>query len=159
MAIGLNHYSELLNYIKGLAEQDSFVKTVTQGDMSEVDLNKANIFNLVHIDILKGSFLSEHQMISFDVEILSAQVRDANKQDDGDKFWNQDNEVDNLNEAMAVLNRLWFKMIQDFQDNNIVVDGGASLEQVTEWNKNLLDGWLMTFTISLPNTTIALCTC
>ena len=117
MAIGLNHYSELLNYIKGLAEQDSYV------------------------------------------EILSAQVRDANKQDDGDKFWNQDNEVDNLNEAMAVLNRLWFKMIQDFQDNNIVVDGGASLEQVTEWNKNLLDGWLMTFTISLPNTTIALCTC
>jgi hypothetical protein len=157
MAIGLNHYSELLNYIKTLAEQDDFVKTVTQGDMSNVDLNKANIFNLVHIDVLTGGFSSQHQMVTFDIEILSAQVRDSNKQDDGTKFWNQDNEVDNLNETHAVLNRLWFKMIDDFQDNNIVVDGGGTLEEVTEWNKNLLDGWLMTFTISLPNTTISLC--
>lgn len=152
----MNHYTQTLTYLKTLAEQDDFVNTVTQGDMSDVDLNKMNIFNLVHIDILSSGFTTG-QTITFDMEVLCAQVRDSNKQDATDKFWNQDNEVDNLNETLAVLNRMWFKMLQDFEDNNIRVEESASLEQVTEWNTNLLDGWLMTFTIELPNDTISLC--
>tara|TARA_R110000796_G_scaffold8669_1_gene28233 strand:- start:404 stop:877 length:474 start_codon:yes stop_codon:yes gene_type:complete len=156
MAIGLNHYSELLNYVKGLAEQDEFVNTVTQGNMANVDFDKMNVFNLVHVDVLTAGF-SNGQMITFDLEILSAQVRNSNKNDVGDKFNKQDNEIDNMNETLAVLNRMWFKMIQDFESRNIIVEGDASLNQVTEWNTNLLDGWLMTFTISLPNTAISLC--
>ena len=152
----MNHYTQVLTYLKTLAEQDDFVNTVTQGDMSNVDLNKMNVFNLVHIDILTASF-SNGQTITFDVEIMSGQIRDSNKQDEGDKFWNQDNEVDNLNETLAVLNRMWFKMLDDFTDENIRVEESASLDQVTELNKNLIDGWLMTFTIELPNTTISLC--
>ena len=154
--MGLNHYSEVLNYIKDLAEQDSFVNTVTQGNMTDVDLDKMNVFNLVHIDVLTAGF-TNGQMITFDIEILSAQVRNSNKNDVGDKFNKQDNEQDNLNETLAVLNRIWFKMLQDFESKNITVDESASLNQVTEWNANLLDGWLMTFTIALPNTTISLC--
>lgn len=152
----MNTYSQVLEYLRDLAQQDPLVSTVTQGDMSDVDLNKMNVFNLVHIDVLTAGFTTG-QAVTFDVEILSAQVRDSNKQDTGDKFWNQDNEVDNLNETLAVLNRMWFKMIQDFQDLNIAVDPTASLNQVTEWNQNLLDGWLMTFTIELPNKEISLC--
>ena len=154
--MGLNQYSEVINYLKDLAEQDSFVNTVTQGNMSDVDLNKMNVFNLVHIDVLTAGF-TNGQMITFDIEILSAQVRNSNKNDAGDKFNGQDNEQDNLNETLAVLNRIWFKMLQDFESKNITVDESAALNQVTEWNKNLLDGWLMTFTIALPNTTISLC--
>ena len=152
----MNHYSQILNYLKTLAEQDSFVNTVTQGDMSDVDINKMNVFNLVHIDVLTAGF-TNGQTITFDVEILSGQIRDSNKQDEGVKFWNQDNEVDNLNETMAVLNRMWFKMLIDIEEQNIRVTETADLNQVTEWNKNLIDGWLMTFTIELPNTTISLC--
>ena len=152
----MNQYTQVLTYLKELAEQDSFVNTVTQGDMSDIDLYKMNVFNLVHIDVLTANF-TNGQTISFDVEVFCGQVRDSNKQDEGTKFWNQDNEVDNLNETMAVLNRMWFKMLQDFTDAKIRVDESASLEQVTEWNKNLLDGWLMTFSIELPNTTISLC--
>ena len=152
----MNHYTQVLNYLKGLAESDDFVNTVTQGDMSNVDLNKMNVFNLVHIDVLTAGF-SNGQTITFDIEILSGQIRDSNKQDQGAKFWNQDNEPDNLNETLAVLNRMWFKMLDDFTDENIRVEETASLNHVTEWNKNLIDGWLMTFTIELPNTTISLC--
>ena len=152
----MNHYTQVLTYLKTLAEQDDFVNTVTQGDMSNVDLNKMNVFNLVHIDVLTAGF-TNGQMVTFDIEILSGQIRDSNKQDEGDKFWNQDNEVDNLNETLAVLNRMWFKMLDDFTDENIRVEESASLNQVTEWNKNLIDGWLMTFTIEIPNTTISLC--
>jgi hypothetical protein len=52
---------------------------------------------------------------------------------------------------------MWVKMLSDFESNNIRVDANADLEQVTNWNKNVVDGWLMTFTIEVPNTTLSLC--
>jgi len=48
-------------------------------------------------------------------------------------------------------------MLQDFEEQNIRVDETATLISIKEWGKNLLDGWSMTFTIELPNTTISLC--
>jgi hypothetical protein len=153
----MNQYTQVLTYLKKLAEQDDFVNTVTQADMSDVDLNKMNVFNLVHIDVTAGAFSKLHQTISFDIEIMCGQIRDSNKQDEGDKFWNQDNEVDNLNETMAVLNRMWFKMSTDLTEQNINIDDTAPLTPIKEWGKNLIDGWLMTFTIEIPNTTISLC--
>ena len=85
------------------------------------------------------------------------QIRDNNKEIRTDKFWLQDNKVDNLNETLASLNRMWLIMFQDFQDNNMAATITTSIEEVTEWNKNLVDGWLMSFDIVVPNTTINLC--
>ena len=152
----MNQYSELLNYLKGLAESDLFINTVTQGDTSDYDLDKGNIFPVLNIDVLNAGFTTG-QTISFDVEIACMDIRDNNKETRTDKFWLQDNRTDNLNEMLASLNRIWFKMLQDINEQNIKVDENSSLLQVTEWNKNLVDGWLMTFTIELPNTTISLC--
>jgi hypothetical protein len=152
----MNQYSELLNYLKGLAEADDFINTVTQGDTSDYDLDKGNIFPLLNIDIQTAGFTNGNT-ITFDVEIGCCDIRDNNKETRTDKFWLQDNEVDNLNEMLSSLNRIWFKMLQDINEQNIRVDETAALDRVTEWNKNLVDGWLMTFTIELPNDTISLC--
>ena len=152
----MNHYSELLKYLKGLADADDFIHTVTHGATSEFDLDKGNVFPLLNIDVLSAGF-SKGQMVSFDIEIACMDIRDANNETTTNKFWKQDNEVDNLNEMLASLNRIWFKMLQDITEQNIKVDDSANLQQVTEWNTNLVDGWLMTFTINLPNTTISLC--
>jgi hypothetical protein len=152
----MNQYSELLNYIKGLATADDFIHTVTQGDTSDYDLDKGNIFPVLNLDVLTAGFTNGNT-ITFDVEIACMDIRDNNKETRTDKFWKQDNEVDNLNTMLASLNRIWFKLLQDTEEMNIRVDETAALEQVTEWNKNYVDGWLMTFTIELPNTTISLC--
>jgi len=48
-------------------------------------------------------------------------------------------------------------MMKDFQDTNIRLEPSATLDPLKEWNKNLLDGWLMTFTIEMPNTTLNIC--
>jgi hypothetical protein len=152
----MNQYSELLNYLKGLAEADLFINTTTQGLTADVDLDKGNIFPLLNIDILEGGFTNGNT-ISFDVEIAALDIRDNNKETRTDKFNLQDNEIDNLNEMLATLNRMWLKMLQDTAEQNIRVDESANLISVKEWGKNLLDGWLMTFTIELPNTTISLC--
>lgn len=152
----MNHYTQILTYIKTLAQQDDFINTVTQGDTSDYDIDKGNIFPLLNIDVNTAGF-SNGNTITFDVEVGCCDIRDSNKETNVDKFWKQDNEVDNLNETLASLNKIWVKMLNDFEDNNIRVDESASLEQVTEWNTNLVDGWLMTFTIEVPNTTLSLC--
>ncbi len=148
----MNQYTELLTYIKTLAQQDDFINTVTQGDTSDYDLDKGNIFPLLNIDINTAGFTNGNT-ITFDVEIGCCDIRDINKETNEDKFWKQDNKVDNLNEMLASLSRIWFKMLNDFEDNNIRVDPSASLEQVTEWNTNLVDGWLMTFISEVINIT------
>jgi len=97
----MNQYSELLNYLKQLAEADNLVNTVTKGDFEKVDLEKANIFPLVHINISGASFTNGNTIV-FNVQIGAFDIRDINKEVSTDKFWEQDNEVDNHNETLAI---------------------------------------------------------
>ena len=153
----MNHYTELLEYIKTLGEVDPFINTITQGDFDEVDIDKGNIPPLLHIDVVGGSF-SNGQTVIFNVEIASLFIRDTNKEVNTDKFYKNDNEVDNLNEALAVLNRLWGKMYKDFADNYITASENPTFTPVDHRaTKNNLEGWLLTFDVEMPNTTISLC--
>ena len=155
--MGLNHYTELLYYIKGLLDSDVNVNTVTQGDFDKVDLNKTNIFPLVHVYIGDASF-SNGQTVSFDVSIGAMSQRDTNKEVNTDKFFNNDNEVDNYNEMLAVLNRLWTKMYSDFEDVGIVASENPRLAKRSQGeDKNSLEGWQLEFQVIMPNSTLHLC--
>lgn len=152
----MNQYTELLMYMKQLAEQDSFVNTVKQGEISELDIDKQNIYPLVNIAIVGGGF-TNGQTITFNIDLRCLAQRDINKEVVNDKFWKNDNEVDNLNETLAVLNRMWTSMYRDFESNNITASESPSLEPLIYDEKNILDGWAMTFTVELPNETLNLC--
>lgn len=157
MSVGLNHYSELLRYIKSLLEQDNLVNTITQGDLDKVDLNKMNIYPLVHIYIGDGGF-TNGQTVTFNVSIGSMNSRDTNKEVNTDKFYYNDNEVDNYNEMLAILNRLWTKMYVDFEDAGITASENPSLlKRKQEQDKNSLEGWQLEFTVTMPNQTLHLC--
>jgi hypothetical protein len=152
----MNGYSELLNYFKRTCDQDGFINTVTQGDFVDVDLHKKNIFPLAHISIGNASFPSEG-VVRFDCQIGVMDVRDFKKDVVTDKFLKGDNEIDNLNETLTVLNRLWLMFSKDFESQDIFISENPTCEQFTETSKNLLDGWVMTCQIDVPNTTISLC--
>lgn len=152
----MNQYTELLYYIQSLGEADTYVNTITQGEFDKLDLNKANIFPLLHMSITGGSF-TNGQTVLFNVQIGCFNMREKITDINTDKFFNNDNEVDNMNETLAVLNRLWVNMYKNFQDNDITASENPSLEPVIEEYTNLLDGWIMTFDVELPNTTLNLC--
>jgi len=152
----MNHYTQLLYYIKQLAEADVLVNTVTQGDFERLDLDKKNIFNLVHIFISQAQFTNGNT-VNFSVQIGAFGIRDINKEIVTDKFWLQDNEVDNMNTTLAILNRIWLKMFTDFEKNNITASENPTLEPQLFTRANLLDGWIMTFDVEMPNTIINLC--
>lgn len=153
----LNHYSQLLIYIKSLADADAFINTVTQGAFDKLDLDKSNIFPILHITITGGSF-TNGQTIKLNVEIVALQQRDINNEERTDKFMAQDNEVDNLNEMLAVLNRLWTSMFRDFEENDIVASENPTLDIIEpETTTNLIEGWLLSFEVEMPNTSLSLC--
>ena len=152
----MNIYTQLLNYFKSLGDADPFVNTITQGDFDKIDLDKGQLHPLLHIQVNSGSFPSD-AVVVFNVQIGCFDNRDINKEIVEDRFWKQDNEVDNMNETLATLNRLWLNMYRNFQDNNITASE-ASLEPTTYGGAKLVDGWIMTFDVTIPNTTISLCT-
>ena len=151
----MNHYTELLRYVRGLADEDPFVNTTTQGIDEDMDLDKGNIYPLFNIELFDPTF--PPNTITFQLEMTCLQQRDTNKEIRTDKFWLQDNKVDNFNETLAVLNRVIGKMRKDFDDTLISIDGIPGLEKMEEWGKNTLDGWTTTFTVIMPNTNIDLC--
>lgn len=152
----MNSYSQLLRYIKQLGEEDIFINTITQGDFEKVDLKKKTIFPLQHVSIGNASFPS-HSVIRYDVQLGVFDIRDINKEINEDNFNLNDNEQDNLNETLASINRIWLKMSKDFDDNNITASDNPALEIQTFVKTNLIDGWIMTFQVDMPNTNLNLC--
>ena len=151
----MNQYTELLIYLKTLAKLYG-ANTVTKDAPDSVDLQKTNIFPLVNISIANGSF-SNGSTISFNVVLEAIINRDANKEVVDDKFWSNDNEVDNHNDTLAILNKMWIAMYRDFEDKNITSSDSPTFEKITLGGTNLLDGWELSFDVELPNTTLNLC--
>lgn len=154
----MNQYSQLLYQLRSLAENHPLVNTVTKGKVANIDLEKANIYPLVHITIETGRF-TNGQTIIFNVGLECLAQRDINKtiNNDDDKFWSNDNEVDNHNETLVILNDLWLRIKRDWDDSNITASENATLDKIEFERSNLLDGWGISFEVELPNTDISLC--
>ena len=152
----MNAYTQLLNYIKLLGDADVFVNTVTKTGEVDFDTYKGNIFPILDVFIAAGSFPS-NAVIRYTIELTCVNLRDINKEVVNDKFFENDNEVDNMNETQSVLNRIWLNMIRDFADNNITASEAPTLIPIIYEGKNIYDGWTLTFDVDVPNTTIALC--
>ena len=148
----MNQLTELYQYIKTLAESDSQVNKVTRKN----DLAKETIFPLVNVIIESGGF-TNGSTINFNIEISCFDIRDINKQINTDDFWQNDNEVDNHNLAIAVLNRIWNQMYVDFDNNNITSSENPQFELGSFEAPKLLDGARLNFTVEVPNTIINLC--
>lgn len=151
----MNHYSQLLAYIKLLAEADSFVNTVTQGEFDMIDLNKMNLYPLVHIYIGDASF-TNGQSVNFNVSIGSMTQLNSSNDITTDKFYGNDNEIDCYNETLEVLNRLWTTMFRDFEDQGIYTSENPTMTKARE-DKNTLVGWQLDFEVVMPNRTLSLC--
>lgn len=152
-------YYELLRILYEIFDEDVDVNTITQGDITDIDLNKKNIFNLVHLSVNSSTFNENTQV--FNVTIFAMGLRDINKEvDTFDKFRTNDNEIDNLNTTHAILRRGYNKIIHGkFAENgdDICVLNNPTLEPFTEQYENLLDGWSMTIDIEVEDTLMCVC--
>lgn len=151
----MNHYTQLLYFLKQLAESHPLVNTVTQGNADNIDLEKSNIFPLVHLTIEDANFTNGKTLV-FPVTIECLTERDFNKEVIDNKFWKQDNEVDNHNETLAILNYMWTALYRDWNQNNLTTTEDATVTKIEFARGNVLDGWSLSFEVEVPNTDLCL---
>ena len=144
------NYYTILDTLKTNLENDSFVNTVTQGDIFAVDLAKQTIFPLCHIIVNSATF--ESNVIRFNVSIMAMDIVNKSKDEDTDIFNGNDNEVYVLNTMISILNRLYEELRRgDLYTLPFQVAGNATLEPFAERFENYLAGWTMTCDILVPN--------
>jgi len=147
---GIRGYYQLTSTIEDQLLLDVNNNTVSIGDITDVNLNKQDIFPLAHIIV--NSVSVEEQVLRFSITVLACDIVDQTKDKTTDRFTGNTNEQDILNTQLAVLNRLIqrLRMGQLHQDK-YQLEGNPSLEPFMDRFENQLAGWSASMDILIYN--------
>jgi len=147
---GIRGFYQLTETIKQELLQDKNINTVTTGDISDINLNKQDIFPLGHIII--NNVVADEQVLTFNISVLACDMVDESKDETEDRFRGNNNVQDILNTQLSVLN----KLVQRLRMGNLHTDmyqleGTANLEPFYDRFENQLAGWSATMDIQIYN--------
>ena len=147
---GVRGFYQLTETIKEELLKDQNINTVTPGDITDVNLNKQDIFPLGHIII--NNVIDQENVLSFNISILACDIVNQSKELTYDRFTGNNDVQDILNTQLAVLNRL----IQRLRKGTLYSDmyqleGNPSLEPFYDRFENQLAGWTATFNVLIYN--------
>ena len=146
----MNQYTQILYYIKSLADAEDYVSTVTNSGGLDIDDDKGNIFPIFDIFIDNASFPTNN-VIRFNITLTCVDLRDTNKQETNvNKFLGNDNEPDNLNETLSALFRVWGKMNNEFNELGISSGDDPQASPLLGEGKNVYDGWSLPIVVEVP---------
>ena len=147
---GVRGFYQLTETIKTQLLLDINVNTVTTGDISDVNLNKQDIFPLSHIIV--NNVVVNEQTLDFNISILSSDIVNQSKLETVDIFTGNNDVQNILNTQLAVLN----KVIQKLRMGNLHTDmyqlsGSPSLQPFYDRFDNQLAGWTATMDVQIYN--------
>lgn len=145
----MNSFYKVVDFLKGHFESDSFVHTITHGVVNDVDIDKKNIFPLVHFSINNAQVVEGLIVYTFTIWVLD--IRNISKKPITDKFLKNDNELDNLNTCFAIANKFLTKLRLQRLPNDIELFANSTLEPIQFDFSNVLDGWQFDVQLSIPN--------
>ena len=147
----------VLDKLKEILRANGITKTVTFGDLTEVDLNKTTIFPLSHIAFSNVTF--SERILSASIRILCLDIVDVTKEKQTeDSMFGNDNLQDILNTQLQVVNDLQQEMRRGsaFSDN-FQVTTSVVAEPFIDNFENQLAGWGVTINIEVPTNELSLC--
>ncbi len=130
------------------------MNTITQGT-DIIDNVKKNIFPLAHINILNASAPGQSNTFTFEIAVLD--IRNVSKVKSNNKFLGNDNEIDNLNTCHAIINYALTKMQLTRNEFDIEIENISDLTPILLEFTNMLDGWKVDLTLSIPNNAMSIC--
>ena len=147
---GIRGFYQLTETIKEELLKDQNINTVTTGDITDVNLNKQDIFPLGHIII--NNVIDQENVLSFNISVLACDIVNQSKELTYDRFTGNNDVQDILNTQLAVLNRL----IQRLRKGTLYSDmyqleGNPSLQPFHERFENQLAGWTATMDVVIYN--------
>ena len=143
---GVRGFFQLTETIKQELLKDVNINTVTTGDITDVNLNKQDIFPLGHIIIDNVS--DEEQVLRFNMTILACDIVNQSKDLTVDRFVGNNNVQDILNTQLAVLNRLTQRLrMGNLYSDMYQLDGIPILTPFYDRFENQLAGWSSSITV------------
>jgi hypothetical protein len=135
-------YFKILDTLRAQLQATNLIATITDGQISDIDLAKQTIFPLAHIIINSASI--EGKMQRFNITVLAMDILDSKEK--------YDLEPSIMNAMLQALNRVHDIMKRgDLNPDYIMMDGDATLEPFTDRFENKLAGWAMTFDVIMPS--------
>lgn len=145
----MNSFYKVTNFLKSSFESDEFVNTITHGVVEDIDVDKKNIFPLVHFQVTSANVTDGFIVFTFNVHILD--IRNISKKPITDKFLKNDNELDNLNLTFAIANKFLTKLKLQHNTDNIELFASSTPSPVEFQFTNLLDGWQFDVQLAIAN--------
>ena len=145
---GIRGFYQITQIIKDQLLEDINIKTVTTGDISDINLRKQDIFPLAHI--LVNSATIEQQVLRFNITVLVMDIVNRSKDQVTDLFTGDNNDQDILNTQLGVINKLiqvlgrgdLYTAASTLDPNNpYQLDGDVSCEPFYDRFDNELAGW------------------
>jgi len=147
---GVRGYYQLTETIKEQLLQDININTVTSGDITDVNLNKQDIFPMGHIIV--NSVTDEEQVLRFNITVLAMDIVDQSKEPTIDRFKGNNNEQDILNTQLAVLNRLIQRLrMGELYRDMYQIDSNHTLDPFFDRFENQLAGWSVSMDVLIYN--------
>jgi len=147
---GIRGFYQLTETIKEQLLLDTNINTVTTGDITDVNLNKQDIFPLGHIII--NSVAVNEQTLDFNISILACDIVDQSKDLTLDRFKGNDNTQDILNTQLGVLNLLIQRLrMGDLHTDMYQLSGSPNLQPFYDRFENQLAGWSATMDVQIYN--------
>ena len=147
---GIRGFYQLTETIKQQLLLDKNINTVTTGDISDVNLNKQDIFPLGHIII--NNVVVNEQTLDFNITVLACDMVDESKDKTVDIFRGNNNVQDILNTQLSVLNKLIQRLrMGDLYTDMYQLNGNPSLQPFYDRFENQLAGWTATMDVEIYN--------
>ena len=148
--IAIRSYYKISELLESSLLSNNITKTVTIGDVSEVDLGKQTIFPLAHFIV--NSVVSTQQTLVYNITVLVMDIKDTSKYKEVDKFRKNTDEQDILNTQLGVLNLLIQKLrFGDLSTQGYKLTNDPSCEPFVDRFENNLAGWNADLDIEMPN--------
>ena len=141
----------ILDSIRDHFRNDGITKTVSYGDLPDIDNDKTTIFPLAHMDLVNAVY--DNNMITFNMNILVLDLIDTNKSAESeDEFFGNDNLHDVYNTQFVVMTKLVNSLRRGALNSlNIKLGEEPTVEPFEDRFENMLAGWLAQIEISVPN--------
>jgi|TARA_R100000482_G_scaffold123849_2_gene74820 hypothetical protein len=147
---GIRGFYQLTETIKNALLDNVDVNTVTTGNLSNVNLQKQDIFPISHIII--NSVTDTEQTLNFNISILAMDIVSRRKEETTDIFIGNNEEQDILNTQLAVLNKLIMTLRKgDLHRDKYQLIGDPNCEPFYDRFENELAGWTATMDIVIYN--------
>ncbi len=149
-------YFKLIDGINTLLKTDSRIKTITEGDIDDLDQFRQNIPTLAHIIVSGGT--TEDNLNIYDVTVSVLDIVTENNNLTVEKFKGNDNRQEVYNDTDNIIRHFYMRFRKQSESDNLFISGQPTFEKVLEDSTvNRLAGWDLSFQVGVPDLNINSC--